>query len=374
MNLEALIGKDMINKTEIGSEFWSGCTPLSHSEYTLRAESIYNTHLHKVVETLSGRTALEHIVELLYGQGKRSVYLPAYCCHTMIEPFLSHNMKVFFYDITWTGKELHRLVDFSIKADVIMLLDYFGHTDSETNVIAQQAKEAGMTIIYDATHSMYSHINTDPYDFVYGSYRKWVDINCGFVAWNEEFSKGEITQNENKHYATTRSRLFDLKADYMNGGHTMKEEFLPLIETAETILENDYHHKMPDARSLEILRTTDADYIKNRRRSNAKLLTETVNELNDDRVKCLNPILNPLDIPLFVPVIVSPEQRNSLRRYLIENQIYCPVHWPLSELHVPGAGSKHLFDSELSLICDQRYNEKDMMRIADSIEQYLKKN
>lgn len=362
------------NKQEIGSEFWSGCTPTVSHFFTMRPSTIYDKHLYKVVETLSGRTALEHIVEILCGKGKRIAYLPSYCCHTMIEPFLKHGMKVLFYDVRLTAKGLRREIE-EIDYDVMLLMDYFGHTDNETINIGQSEHEKGRTIIYDATHSMYSPLDTDPYDFVYGSYRKWVDINCGFVAWKEELSNGEITQNDNnENYATTRSRLFDLKADYMNCGQTRKEEFLPLIETAETILENEYHHKMPDERSIEVLKKTDASYIKARRMENARVLTEAINEMNGSRVRCINPLLNTLDTPLFVPIIVSPELRPPLRRYLIENDIYCPVHWPLSDLHKPMCGSKQLFESELSLICDQRYDEKDMMRIADTIKEFLEKN
>lgn len=358
---------------EIGSEFWTGCSPSISNNYSMRPSAIYGKCLYKVVETLSGRTSLEHIVEILCGKGKKIAYLPSYCCHTMIEPFLSHGMKVSFYDIEWTEKGFHRLIDISNNADVIMLLDYFGHTDSETNVIAQQAQEAGMVVVYDATHSMYSSINTNLYDFIYGSYRKWVDINCGFVAWKAELSNGEITQNgDSEHYASTRSRLFDLKADYINGGHTRKEEFLPLIETAETILENEYHHKMPDERSIEVLKTTDASYLKAQRMDNARVLTEAINEMNDPRARCINPVLNTIDVPLFVPVIVDEKLRNPLRRFLIDNQIYCPIHWPKSELHQMMEGSRFLFDSELSLICDQRYDIDDMYRIADTISSYLR--
>ena len=359
---------------EIGSEFWTGCTPTAFGSYTMRPSAIYGKHLYKVVETLSGRTALEHVVEMLYRRGKGVAYLPSYCCHTMIEPFLKHGMKVLFYDVQFTANGLHREI-VEVDYDVMLLMDYFGHTDYETIKIASSEHEKGKTIIYDATHSMYSPVNTDPYDFVYGSYRKWVDINCGFVAWKEELSKVEITQNDNnENYATTRSRLFDLKADYMNGGQTRKEEFLPLIETAENILENEYHHKMPDERSIEVLKKTDVSYIKARRMENARILTEAINEMNDPRVKCINPLLNTLDTPLFVPIMVTPEFRNPLRHYLIEKDIYCPVHWPLSDLHEPMIGSKQLFESELSLICDQRYDEKDMMRIADTIKEFLKKN
>ena len=216
---------------------------------------------------------------------------------------------------------------------------------------------------------MYSPVNTTPYDFVYGSYRKWVDINCGFLAWKKELSYEEITQNDNYQvYSSVREKLFDLKTDFIKGGKTSKEDFLPLIERAETMLEEQYHHKMTDKRSIEVLKKTDASYVKICRMENARVLTDAINEMKDKRVRCITPILNTADVPLFVPVIVFPTCRNSLRKYLIENQIYCPVHWPVSTLHSIMPGSKQLFESELSLICDQRYDNEDMMRIADTIK------
>ena len=358
---------------ELGSEFWTGCTPASSVEYGLRPQNIYNTYLY--TETLSGRTALEYIVEILCGKGQKMAYLPSYCCHTMIEPFLRHGMKVRFYDVQLTNQGLHRALDNSAEYDAILLMDYFGHTDAETLGMAVKEKVKGKTVIYDATHSMYSLIDTSPCDFIYGSYRKWVDINCGFVAWNKEQYKGEVTKNyDYVNYADARARLFDLKADFIKGGKTQKSEFLPLIDTAETILEGEYHHRLPDDRSKEVLRTTDVEYIIAKRRYNARVLIEAINDLNDGRVRCVNPLLNTFDTPLFVPVMVAPEHRNQLRRYLIEHEIYCPVHWPLTEDHEPMAGASQMFASELSLICDQRYDEDDMLRIAATIADYLKKN
>jgi len=72
--------------------------------------------------------------------------------------------------------------------------------------------------------------------------------------------------------------LFDLKANYINGGQVIKEQFLPLIDTAETFLEGEYHHKMPDRRSMEVLKITDAEYLKAKRRDNARVLTTIKNE------------------------------------------------------------------------------------------------
>ena len=70
-----------MNKTEheIGSEFWTNCTPRGQSNNGMRALKIYEAYSSHCLETLSGRTALEYIVEIMYGQGKRMAYLPSYC-------------------------------------------------------------------------------------------------------------------------------------------------------------------------------------------------------------------------------------------------------------------------------------------------------
>lgn len=360
---------------EIGSEFWSECTPVNEQENTMRPEVIYGNRSFKVKETLSGRTALEYIVEILVDQGKMIAYLPSYCCHTMIEPFLSHGMVVKFYDISFSKEGLKRIIDEREEYDVIMLMDYFGHVDNETLQIAQNEKQKGKSVIYDSTHGMYSDVDYSPYDYIYGSYRKWVNINCGFFAWKEELNFDAINQDhDNGQYAILRNKLFDLKAAYMRGESVSKDEFLPLINEAESLLEKVYHHKGPDEQSKEVLRTSDADYIKNRRRLNAQTLIDAINDVNDCRVRCINSSLSDSDVPLFVPVLIMPTHRDALRRYLISKEIYCPVHWPHSELHKFMPGSEELFNSELSLICDQRYDKNDMMRIVECIQEYLNNN
>ena len=48
----------------------------------------------------SGRTALDHIIkDILIQKRIRSVYMPSYCCHTMIMPFIDNNINVIFYEI-----------------------------------------------------------------------------------------------------------------------------------------------------------------------------------------------------------------------------------------------------------------------------------
>lgn len=354
---------------EIGSEFWTGCSPVGRYGCEWPYADGWN-----VKETLSGRVALEYIVEMLISEGKKSVYMPSYCCHTMIEPFLRHGVIVTFYDVIPSKMGLKRQFDNNHDCDVVFLLDYFGFVDTETAAIAKEQHAKGKSVIYDATHSTYSDFNCDNCDYVFGSYRKWMDVNCGFVAVkgmaNIDFG---ADWHQFEDYADIRKRLFDLKARYMNNETVDKQQFLAWITEAEEMLEQDYHHALPDQRSLDVLRQTDYSFLVQLRRYNANILIKGVSGLRDDRVRCLMGEMGKNDTPLFVPIYVMAEYRNELRRYLIEHSIYCPVHWPLSDLHTISNEATEVYQSEVSLLCDQRYDHIDMYRIIETIRDYFKK-
>lgn len=71
------------------------------------------------------------------------------------------------------------------------------------------------------------------------------------------------------------------------------------------------------------------------------------------------------------PVYI-PEIRDSIRKELIENRIYCPVHWPAPvQLDVAAREkSENIYNQIMSIPCDQRYKEQDMKRLVDIINSY----
>lgn len=354
---------------EIGSEFWTGCSPFGKHGCEWP-----HTPEWSVKETMSGRVALECIAESLVKKGKSSVYMPSYCCHTMIEPFLKHGVKVTFYDVVPTASGLKRRFDPNHVCDVVFLLDYFGFVDAETTAIAKEQHAKGKLIVYDSTHSVYSDFNCDYRDYVFGSYRKWMDVNCGFVAVKDNTAIDFGTDwHQYDAYSDMRKRMFDLKSRYMNDEDVDKQQLLVWINEAEEMLEKGYHHTLPDKRSLNVLRQTDYSFLVQSRRHNANILMKGIVGLKDKRVRCFMGEMGKHDTPLFVPIYVQAEHRNELRRYLIEHNIYCPVHWPLSELHTISSEATEVYQSEISLICDQRYDHSDMYKIVETIKDYLKK-
>ena len=75
--------------SEIGSEFWIEHVP----EHLLtERDGVY---------AISGRTAIDLVLQDVLKKGSmRKVYMPAWCCDSMMAPFLAHGIEVCFYDMS----------------------------------------------------------------------------------------------------------------------------------------------------------------------------------------------------------------------------------------------------------------------------------
>ena len=110
--------------------------------------------------------------------------------------------------------------------------------------------------------------------------------------------------------------------------------------------------------------------VKDKRRCNAQILTDGLKDI--DGIKVFADFQDEKKCPLFVPVVIEDGKRDALRSYLIGKDIYCPVHWPLSEYHVGlSARANRIYMQELSLVCDQRYESEDMERTVQEIRKYM---
>ena len=347
---------------EIGSEFWT-----EPNEKGNGIESCIPTNM-GVVYTLCGRTALNMIItDILSYEKPKTVYMPSYCCHTMIEPFLRNGLEIEFYNVI-VSKDGIKSILTENNCDLVFLINYFGFIDSEIESFARKEREKGKIIIYDATHSLLCSNNEySTYDYIYGSFRKWTGLNAGFAANHGVWTEDPVLKYNNT-YSKLRNDSFDLKAEYIrNPEKVEKQTFLKSFQLAEELLETDYLNYAPDERSRKLMYSLDIDRMRKIRRKNAEVL---INGL-----KTCQSVILPYDTikeeecPLFVPVIIRND-RNALRKYLIDNSIYLPIHWPISLLHHLNRDTRLIYDEEMSCVCDQRYSESDMDHIVKAIRQF----
>lgn len=353
-------------KSEIGSEYWTGCTPLDGTGVEPLMPKGFNSKY-----TLCGRTGLEIIVSDILACAHRSlkVYMPSYCCHTMIEPFDSHGVEVKFYEVTRDEKRIVKHIDDDNDCDIVFLLDYFGFIDPRTEDICKRMRAKGKIVIYDATLSFFcKDMQYENYDYVFGSFRKWIGVNAGFCSKNGGWQHLPSLE-QNKNYTELRNRCFDMKADFMEGDQVDKNIFLTGFGDAEEGLETIYRNFAPDTSSIEIIKHVNVEFLREQRRDNAKALISAFG-VKKGGVDSMFAILSGRDCPLFVPLDVDMAQRSMLRSWLIKNNCYLPIHWPVSALHRLNDRTTYLYNTELSCICDQRYDEEDISKLIERIKQF----
>lgn len=324
-------------RTEIGSEFWEVPTGKENGLFPLDTGWFQ-----------SGRSALHAIIS---PSGIHSVALPSWCCDSMIKPFLDAGVKVGFYPVYMDGGLVQDIS--GVVADGILVMDYFGYTE--------QIDVAGFpgVVIRDVTHSLFSKTYQDA-DYSFGSLRKW----AGF--WTGGFGWGLADSNlpEDEVYAALRKTAMEKKQQYI-AGPSDRKDYLEIFSEAEEHLEQCAPARAAE-RDIQLASKLDVDIIRSRRRANAAVLLDAFSDI------AIFPVMGEQDCPMFVPILVPEGKRDTLRQYLITNEIYCPVHWPISQYHQLDEKTGRLYENELSLVCDQRYTEADMKRLVETLKKFWK--
>lgn len=80
--------------------------------------------------------------------------------------------------------------------------------------------------------------------------------------------------------------------------------------------------------------------------------------------------IKPKDCPFVFPIIT--ENRNIMRKYLIENNIYCAVHWPLHNLLLRNRIlPQYISNNIISLPIDQKYGINEMKYIENKLIDFI---
>lgn len=330
---------------EIGSEFNQNAATYGENKYS----ALVSCHKRHV---LSGRTGL-HLIAKEIKSYVSSISLPDYCCASMIEPFVSQGCAVSFYDAFNLSKNVQN------DTQAVLITDYFGFIREKTVCLAEQCKKRGKVVIVDATHSAFSYSRTyELADYIIVSYRKWFDCLCATVYSRKGFITKE-SEVENEEYLKLWRMGAALKEKYINHQSTNKQDYLDLFSRANHLLTINYSGYKASASEIEILNMVDSNSIRKVRRQNATFLIDEITKLSKDYpVKLMFGDLEKEDCPLFVPILLDKHKRKLIQDVLINNNVYCPIHWPLNPRYPYHETPYHM--EELSLVCDQRYGIEDM--------------
>ena len=346
-----------MKEREIGSEFWNFEKGKGHK----LPKKTY----------LSGRTALTAIILELKKEGIKEIGLPDYLCESMIEPFLRQKMKIGFYPIQRNKEGLDIPLETIRSFEAVLLVNFFGFMNDQIKTVTLECQQLGVKTIVDLTHDVLSNPANYLADYIFGSYRKWTGIEIGFAAGNrvDQLTTWPVS-NEGTQYLSLREQAREVKRLFVSSGYKdekLRHTQLDLFERAEELLDREYISDTDDE-NKERLISLDFEYIKNRRKENASVIYSQIQQISS----CV-PMFHEIPdnaTPLAVPILLPKESRNSLRTYLRKHGIFCPVHWPITALHRAEDSANSIYSSEISLVCDQRYDAEDMTYIMEMIKQW----
>ncbi|MBR4580609.1 MAG: hypothetical protein IKO32_05185, partial [Lachnospiraceae bacterium] len=235
----------------------------------------------------------------------------------------------------------------------------FGCCDKQTDYWIRVFRKEGCVVIEDITQTLFDkRDNKLGADYYVASLRKWFAIPAG--GWLGKTVGNLSVKPDEPGDEKTESviRGMNQKAKYIAGESDDKKSYIVDLSGFEEWLVLLNCKTQIDKISESLLHQVDISKIIEQQKKNAGYLygrlhdiegIEIVNSYSDCEKKC----------PLYMPILLSHDKRNILQSELEKQGIYCPVTW--SERMGASSGIR---DRELSLICDYRYTEQDMERIA----------
>ena len=316
----------------------------------------------------SGRNAIEVLFrEIAMGA---SILVPDFVCNTVPEAILRAGCTIANYhiddDFSFSAEEVNTLL---ADTKILYIVHFFGRKFSEEEMNAiRQWKNDGITIIEDITMSLYSN---DPEafgfgDYIIGSVRKWLPISDGgfVLSKTKTFPAPEINSVSLYTYYYQLAQI--LKKEYIESGEkdaALKDTYMNLYHESIRYLFSDYSIAPISPVSLNYILNTQSENSFVKRVENYTYLSDGLRDFRDFICPAIR--LKPGYVPF--GMVVKCKKRDELLQYLIQNDIYCNVHWRLDNPAVSA-----LSESIMTIPCDERYDKKDMDRILQVIKDFYK--
>jgi len=310
--------------------------------------------------TLGGLSSLSLILESLNIAGDKTVLLPSYLCPDILIPFKKFGIKYYFYKVN--GNLVIDIADLLNKVNgniaAVLFINYFGFPQrTEVLNALNSLKEKGIVIIEDAVHSFFSEFETTG-DYIFNSFRKFLPVDGGIVLSNKSLTKRRVKSNCKYTLYRNTGRL--LRGTHINCGFPSSSLFLKLFK----ISEKNYCNLKPSGfpwMSRLILSKQDIPGMIDKRKSIYKKLLEEFGQY------ALYKTLPEDVVPLGSPVLV--ENRDKIRKKLINKNIFCPVHWSLPDEvdrnNFPG--SYYLSERILTIPVNERMDDRSIDYLSKSL-------
>lgn len=311
----------------------------------------------------SGRSALFSLIQSgikLYNWNK--IYLPDYYCHDVDEFIKDLPISICYYN---DGPYSDELIDdvgaIDKSTNAVVHVNYFGFGKRS------RLSFANAFIIEDHTHDLASDwaLNSTAH-YCFASLRKSLPVPAGGIIWSPQ--KLELPESPPESQ-TSNSAVFMklsamlLKKNYLEKGNIDKQNFRDLYLNSELLFEKQETNAALPLIIHSLINKIPIEILRAHKTNNFKKLSEAIKIKKIIWQRKISGNQCPFS---FILCFENEEKRNTMKKYLIENNIYPAVLWP----HQKQIKAKEFSAKVLFVHCDIRYSLADMSYLAEIINNY----
>lgn len=367
------VNKRKVMEREIGGYF---CEELFRSDQKLKDGK-------RILWFDSGRSAIRCLLDLLGNKIKR-VMIPQYVCESVLKPFTEKGYQIAYYpvdrDLQLLTRDFERLLE-EIKPQMVLIQSYFGfETLHKDRKFLKLLSRRGIIIVEDITHILLSGCWQPCADYMVASLRKWCSIPDGgiLVKSSNKFGNDSFKSlhgEENTEFLNLRiAAQMEKRKYFLGNGHQSEDKsiFISLFDKSEMLLDRQGRYYTMSEYTRESIASIDWQSIADRRKVNYGILYNRLKNTDGIEIPFLQVPSNA--VPLYFPVFVGKNKRDSLRCSMREKNILLPVIWPrpLCMMGRLTTETDRIYKEILAIPCDQRYTEQEMCYMADKIKQQMK--
>ncbi|GAA0076322.1 hypothetical protein UT300005_07000 [Clostridium sp. CTA-5] len=350
----------------IGGELWF--------EDKLQNKNINNDISNEGVLLSGGKSAIEFILNDINFKENEILALPSYLCPTIIGFIENIGISYEFYVVNEkleleieTLKEL--IIKFNVRA--VFFIDYFGFYQKENvRSFLNSLKSQKIILIEDAVQSFWiKRQQRFIGNYIFNSYRKFLPIDGSIVLCNKNIELQSVEDN----YFNIVEQAREKKRKFISESAGEEQDFLKLFDRAH----REYYKRKKvygmNRRYKEFLNHIPVEKLIQKRKENYNYLFSNLKNISDIEFIYDNEDLNN-SIPLAFPIFLM--NRDYVRKELMKNHIYAPIHWDLREEKWINniKTSLNISKNILSLPIDWRYGIENMDYLVRTLKAILREN
>lgn len=296
----------------------------------------------------NGRIALLAILKAISITHCSVIYLPEYLCLSVFAVCKSLGLKIETYELDEGFLFPEDFITHMEDQSILLTVNYFGFVKDQELVKKVRKYRPDVITISDQVQSIWTLEKTVSH-FAFTSFRKHFPTPDGAKVFNntKDYHLPD-SGDENTFYFP---KLIGSIIKYTSSSD---ESYLSFFEKGEHMIDEMMSVSSISGLGYSIYKQLDLSEIAIRRRENYELIYDIGRE---NGLSFLFPYDSEI-VPLCVPILL--QERNRVRKALMRDKVFLPVHWPLHQFNDSSEQAQYFASRELSLLIDQRYSSDDI--------------